>query len=368
MRHDVHPSGGSQSGAPFFSGQVALVQHEEGGVAGKDAVHPRELLGERRAAGVQQVQAEVGAGDPVPGAGDPFALDGARRLAQAGRVRDAERHALQRQRFFDHVAGGARLVAHDRAGNAEKRVEKARFPDVGRAADHDKRPFAEETPLAGGGDLAGERIAQKPDPPGNRAERRGVHLPLLQVEPGLQVGAQVRRILVEGVEPAPEDAVELGPRGPRGPDGAGRDEIGDRLGLGQVHLAVEEGAAREFAGAGRTRPGGQDGVQETPGRRAPAMPLKLHDLLPRVTARGLEDEHDALVEDLPRPRVDKAGKTEGARLRRRAASERDGHAPRDGKRLGAGDPHDGDPGFAGSRRDRGNGGKTHGKGGGRLQG
>ena len=36
--------------------------------------------------------------------------------------------------------------------------------------------------------------------------------------------------------------------------GLGRDEIGDRLGLRQVELAVEKGAAGEFAGLGEAQP------------------------------------------------------------------------------------------------------------------
>ena len=33
--------------------------------------------------------------------------------------------------------------------------------------------------------------------------------------------------------------------------GRGIDQVGDRLGLGQIHLAVEEGAAAEFTGFGQ---------------------------------------------------------------------------------------------------------------------
>jgi len=36
--------------------------------------------------------------------------------------------------------------------------------------------------------------------------------------------------------------------------GLGGGEVGDRLGLGQVELAVEEGAAGELAGLGETQP------------------------------------------------------------------------------------------------------------------
>ena len=54
------------------------------------------------------------------------------------------------------------------------------------------------------------------------------------------------------LDAAAEFAVELAAGGAEGALGAGADEVGDGLGLGEVEFAVEEGGAGEFAGlAGR---------------------------------------------------------------------------------------------------------------------
>src|SRR5258707_1024089 len=74
------------------------------------------------------------------------------------------------------------------------------------------------------------------------------------------------------------------------------DEIRQRLGLDQIELAVEKGAAREFAGfrmpdAVKAR----DRFQHLGRDRSAAMDLELGDILTGETARSRKKQHEAVV-------------------------------------------------------------------------
>ncbi len=96
-----------------------------------------------------------------------------------------------------------------------------------------------------------------------------------------------------------ELAFERTHRGARRLRGAARDEIGDRFGLQQIDLIVEECAQRELAGfrGARAEPvgGSQHGVADD----APAMAVKLDDILARERGRRGEKQYEASIERYP---------------------------------------------------------------------
>ena len=81
------------------------------------------------------------------------------------------------------------------------------------------------------------------------------------VEYGVEMAAQVRQPVIDRPDGAFERPAEL-PGGVRG--GVGRlgvDEVDDRLRLGEIHLAVQKGALREFAGPRLPRARAERGPQ-----------------------------------------------------------------------------------------------------------
>ena len=111
----------------------------------------------------------------------------------------------------------------------------------------------------------------------------------------------------------------------RGGFGAGIDQVGDGLGLGQVDLVVEEGALGEFAGLGHPQadapaPGLQAARQQQLQHHRPAMGLQFQHVLAGVGVGRREMDRQALVDGAA---VGRAERQVGCFARfQRAAAER----------------------------------------------
>ena len=111
--------------------------------------------------------------------------------------------------------------------------------------------------------------------------------------------------------------------------GLGVDEIGETFDLGQVELAVLEGAPRELAGLGEPRAGKrQHRVDHLADHGAAAMHMKLGHVLAGEARRAGEPQHEPAVELRPSRRPESAQ----ARMPRLgdAAAERLEHGARRG--------------------------------------
>ena len=92
--------------------------------------------------------------------------------------------------------------------------------------------------------------------------------------------------------------------------GLGVDQIGQRLGLDQIELAVEKGAAREFARFGMAdaiKAG--DRLQHLAGDGAAAMDMEFGDVLAGKAVRTREKQHQAVVDQrsVGRPELAQGG-------------------------------------------------------------
>ena len=86
--------------------------------------------------------------------------------------------------------------------------------------------------------------------------------------------------------------------------GAGVDEVGNRLRLGQVEATIEECAAGELAGFGVACARAEDGMEHLAGDQASAMAPDFHRVLPRETPRPAEHREQDFVHDgVPMPDV-----------------------------------------------------------------
>ena len=320
-------------------------------------VRPRDRSIVRRFVRGTEREDEVRAGGEVAGALDALALDGGAGLAQAGGVDEADGNAAEEERLLERVARGAGLGRDDGAALAEQAVEERGLAGVGRAGKDDERALAQEASRARGRGEIAERA-------GNRggalveADRRGEALGLLvrEVERRLEVGAEREEILPDRVDAPSERAGELFGRGTRGAVALRGHEVHHRLGAVERDAAVQERAARELAGTGGRGAEGEKGVEDAGRRRAAAVRLELDDVLARVAVWRAEDEDERLVDRGTVAGVAQAHEPERAGGERRGRNLRAGaELVRDRERSLAGNPHHGDSGGAGRRRERGDG-------------
>ena len=87
-------------------------------------------------------------------------------------------------------------------------------------------------------------------------------------------------------------------RGGGGSRPGGVEEVGDRLGLREVQLALKKGAARELAGLGEARARGHARREQSVHHHRAAMTLQLEHRLARIRVRLGEIQRDAFVERL----------------------------------------------------------------------
>jgi len=105
--------------------------------------------------------------------------------------------------------------------------------------------------------------------------------------------------------------------------GFGGDQVGDRLGLGEVELAVLEGAAREFAGLGQPAEAqSADRLQGALDHGAPAMQVQLGHRLAGLGVRRLEPHDQPAIDRLAAFRIEDGAQRHAPRLRQRRIARR----------------------------------------------
>src|SRR5262249_44943948 len=127
--------------------------------------------------------------------------------------------------------------------------------------------------------------------------------------------------------------------------GLGGNEIADRLGLQQIELAVEKGAAREFAGFGEPQPEPAERLHDGSEHSAAAMQMKLGDIFCGHALRCRKPQHEPVIEALSTLRIDHPAAARNA-WGQKAPDERRYRSPR----LRPGNADDRDSGAPGCRR------------------
>ena len=122
-----------------------------------------------------------------------------------------------------------------------------------------------------------------------------------RLEMGQRAQAQGAPILVEAMQ----RAIHLLQRQPALLVGLGRDQVGDGLGLGEVELAVLEGAARELAGLGQAAETQlADRLQGALDHGAPAMQVQLGHGLAGLGVGRLEPHDQPAIDRLAAFRIE----------------------------------------------------------------
>ena len=247
---------------------------------------------------VEQQQDAVGPFDGLPGAANAFPLHHVLALAQTGGVDDVQRQAVDVDLLAQHVAGGAGDVGDDGRLPPGQGIEQARLAGVGLAGEHDVHALAHQLALPGGGHHPREFVEQGVDALAEVFVGQKVDLLLGKVDGRFDEHAQFGQRRDRGMHPVGEHALQRLHGAARRLFGAGLDQIGDGLGLGQIDLVVEEGPLRELAGPRRAGAVTQHRLQDPIEYHRPTMALQLQHVLAGEGMGVFEEQGNALVEHL----------------------------------------------------------------------
>ena len=109
-----------------------------------------------------------------------------------------------------------------------------------------------------------------------------------KIDRRFEMGENSGQAIAPAVIEAAEFAVELAQRLATLRLRLGRGKIGDGLGLQQIELAVDKGAAGEFAGLGESQPEAAQRLRHSGEHGATAVHMKLGNILSRRAPRRRE--------------------------------------------------------------------------------
>mmetsp|Transcript_32493 Transcript_32493/g.76308 ORF Transcript_32493/g.76308 Transcript_32493/m.76308 type:complete len:400 (-) Transcript_32493:129-1328(-) len=286
-------------------GQVGLVEdlHDAArvhtGQPRADALVLGLVVGLAHAAEVVQEEHHVGVGDRVPAARHADALDLVGRvIAQAGGVGDVQRHALDLDGLADLVARGAGDGRDDGELGPGQRIEQRALADVGLAGEHHLQAVAQQGALAGAGLDGAQLRRQAVEPSEGIGLLEEVDFFLGEVERGFHQHAQLDELVAQHADLLAQRAAEGPARAAGGGFSAGVDQVGHGLGLGQVELAVQEGALGELSRLGQPQvdTGLDDPRQQQLHHHGAPVGLQLQHMLAGVGMRGRKVQREALVD------------------------------------------------------------------------
>ena len=167
-----------------------------------------------------------------------------------------------------------------------------------------------------------------------------------KIDRGLEMRQQPQQPLAPAAIQGAEPAFELAQRLAALRLGFGGGEVGHRLGLGQIELAVEEGAAGEFSGLGEAQAAPAECRDDRGQHGAAAMQVQFRDILAGDAVGSGEPQRQPVIDALAgigiahphMPREPSRRQTAGKRLHGRPglgageADNGDGGAPRRGRR------------------------------------
>ncbi len=337
---------GAQADARRFRGQISI-----GDAAGQIdfAEHQsdrhsrrqrRELGGQPgrcgvlRAGGIQYIEHPVGVLHGAAGAADTLRFGRVGGLAQARSVDEIDGQSIDMDGLAQQVAGRSRCVRDDGDFLTRQSVEEGGFAGVRLAGDHHGQPFAQQRTLARG---CGEGIhcaADRGEALPERAIVEGLGLLVRKIDGRFDLGAKPRQRGLQRPDVGREFPLQRAHRGARRRRRAGVDQVGDRLGLRHVDLAVQEGTFSEFPWLGLPAAQLQQAPHQKVGDHCAAMPVQLEHVLAGERGRCGKVQRQSLIQRVARG-VEKTRHL-GAARRRQVSQNRD----RKARHQRAGDPHD----------------------------
>src|SRR5690606_2435688 len=254
------------------------------------------------------------------------------------------------QGFVQQVAGGAGNLGDDGALAAGQGVEQRALAGIGRPNQHRVQAVAQAAPALGRGQQLVQLRPGLAQALAQGLATEGVERLVGEVDRGLDLHPDRKQGRGEGLDPRRELALQRAPGGAGGAQVGGGDQVGDRLGLGQVQASVETGTLTELARARVHRAQLPAAREQLPQHRQAAVRLQFDHVLAGVAGRRHEQQRDAVV-DHRAVAVAEAHVVRMARTQRAPAQRL-----RDFPRARPRQAHHADAGGAGAGGDGGDGG------------
>lgn len=122
---------------------------------------------------------------------------------------------------------------------------------------------------------------------------------LRKIDRGFHMREHLDQLCANGSDLGAEPSFQLLIRGAKREIALGANQIHDRFGLCQIHLAVQECALGEFARPRRACPGMETGFENAGRYENSTVATDLHQIFTRITGRGAMDrEHDLVDQSI----------------------------------------------------------------------
>ncbi len=229
--------------------------------------------------GVEHEETDLGFLGAAQGTAQALLLDKIVALAQARGVGEQHRIAREVDCDFDNVAGRAGDRRGDRRLAPGDAVQEARLAGVRRPEDRDRNAVAQSLAAPAVGEMTLDLGEERGGLAGNTGLDLGRQVFVGEVDYGFEMGERAGQAPAPDAVEGAEFAVELAQGLMALRLGFGGDKIGDRLGLGQVELAVEEGASGEFAGLGEPQAETAQHPRDRGQHRTAAVHVEFRDIL-----------------------------------------------------------------------------------------
>ena len=213
-------------------------------------------------------------------------------LAQAGRVHQFQRNAIERDPLGDRVARGAGSCGHNGAVALDEPVEERALADVGPAHNGQRQPVVNDAAAREGCFKRGQRRRQLADASGDLGLRRHVDVVFGKVDARFEQRDQFHQRLLHRLHAAAERAAHLAGGLPRLGQRLRIDQVAHRLGLREVELAGQKRALGKLARLGQPRAQLQCAAQQQLQHHRRAVRRNLNQILGGVRVwRGKKSDH-----------------------------------------------------------------------------
>ena len=207
-----------------------------------------------------------------------------------------QRHAIDMDMLAQHVPSGAGNIGDDGRLLLGQGIEQARLARIGPTGDHHVHALTHQRALTGGGTNHGQLCLYLGEHRRHPAVTQEVDLLFGEIDGRLHIDAQLDQTLHQVLDSSREVPLQGAQGIFRRGLGAGIDQVGDRLGLGEVELVVEEGAFGELPRTGGAGPQLEAAAEQQIHDHRTTMPLQLEDILPGEGVWPGEEERDAFID------------------------------------------------------------------------
>ena len=217
-------------------------------------------------------------------------------VAQTCRVAQAQHDVARYDGVLHDVARRAGYGGDNALFVAGEQVHQRALADVRSAGDHGVDALLDSLSAVVGGEQTGERCLGAFADRQDHLVRHLGDILLGIIRPGGEMRRKREQVVLDLGDAAAQGALLDGQRRPCRAAVFGADDVDDRLGLGEVDLAVEKGALGELACLCRLGACFEDGAQNLLRDVDAAVTGKLHHILAGVAVRCAKHQGDCLVQ------------------------------------------------------------------------